>query len=112
MGIERKEAVGMIEDYNESVAFQPVCIDDRPSHDRMDGASFQRPDLDPLPLNVGVEGRMLLPAEVGQHAALGRPWEAALHSLRQGTGRRLGRCRATAVLQLPQQTVDARGRSL
>src|SRR6188768_295162 len=112
MGIERKEAVGMIEDYNESIAFQPVRIDDGPCHHRMDSTSFRGADLNPLPLDVGVKGRVLLPAEVGQHAALGWPWQTTLDPLRQRAGRRLGRCRPTALLQLPQQTVDARSRSL
>src|SRR4029079_15390632 len=112
MGIEQKEAVGMIEDYNESVAFQPVRIDDGSCHDRMNGTSFRCANLNPLPVDVGVEGRVLLPAEVAQHAALGRPWQTALDPLRQRAGRRLGRCCPTALLQFPQQTVDARSRSL
>src|SRR4026207_943378 len=112
MGIERKEAVVMSEDYSASVAFQPVRIADGPCHDRMDGTSFRCADLNPLPLDVGVEGRVLLPAEASQHAALGWPWQTALDPLRQRAGRRRGRGRPTALLQLPQQTVDARSRSL
>src|SRR5512145_432543 len=107
MRIEREKPIRMIEDYNESVAFQPVRIHDGPWHDRMDGASFHGADLNPLPLDVRVEGRMLLPAEIGEHAALRRPREAALDSLRQGSGRRPRRRRSTALLQLTQQAVDA-----
>ena len=111
MRIQGEKPVRMIEDYNESVAFQPVRIDHRSSHDRMDGAAFHGADLYPLPLDIRIEGRMLLPAEVGQHAAFSRPGKAALHSFRQRSGRRPGRRRSPALFEFAKKTVDSRGRS-
>ena len=63
MGIQRKEPIRVIKDYNESVPFQPVCIDDGPRHHRVDGAPLDRLNFDASALHIGVEGRMFLTAE-------------------------------------------------
>src|SRR5689334_17413904 len=110
MSIEREEAVGMIKDYNESVAFQPVRIDDRARHDGVDAASLGRPDLDSLPLYIRIECRMLLPTEVRHHIAFRGPGQASPHPARsQCAGRGLGSRSPTAILQLTQKAVDAGG---
>lgn len=76
MGIERKEPVRMIKDYNESIAFQPVRIDDRPWHHRMDGAPLDRLDLNTSTLHIGIENRMFLAPEEGNDFPVGLPGQA------------------------------------
>jgi len=109
MGIQRKEPIRVIEDYNESVPFQPVCINDGPWHHRVNGAPLDRLDFDASALHIGVEGRMFLTAEEGDNAPISRPRQCALDPARgDSPGRRSDRGRATALLQFAQQTVDAR----
>ena len=110
MGIQRKEPIRVIKDYNESVPFQPVCINDGPWHHRVNGAPLDRLDFDASALHIGVEGRMFLTAEEGDNTAVSRPWQCTLHPTRcdHPPGRRSDRGCATALLQFAQQTVDAR----
>src|ERR1043165_683758 len=99
----------MIKDYNESVPFQPVCIDHRPRHHGVNGTPLNRLNFNTPALDIGVEGRVFLTAEEGDDAPIGRPRQCTLHpSGGDHPGRRPGRSRATALLQLAQQTVDAR----
>jgi hypothetical protein len=112
MGIQRKEPVRVIKDYNESVPFQPVCIDDGPGHDRVNGTPLDRLDFDASALHIGVEGRMLLTAEERDNAPISRPRQCPFHPMRgDSPGRRSDCGRAAALFQFAQQTVDTRRRS-
>src|SRR5574341_1445487 len=100
----------MIEDYNESVTFQPVSINHVALHDSMNGTPFHRPDLNPLSLHVRIERRMFLPTEIRDDMSFSRPRQYALQSSRQGP-----RCggpgqrSSTTIFQFAEETVDARG---
>ena len=109
MGIQRKEPIRVVKDYNESVPFQPVCIDDGSRHDRVNGTPLDRLDFDASALHIGVEGRVFLTAEEGDNAPISRPRQRALHPTRgDHPGRRPGCGRAAALFQFAQQTVDTR----
>src|SRR5579871_3817222 len=113
MGIQRKESVGMIQDYNESVAFQPVRVDDRPGHDRVNETAFHGPDLDAFALHIGIEGRVLLPTEIRNDAAVRRPGQTALRAPREEAARRgSGRRGPSALLELTEEAVDPGSRPL
>ena len=94
MGIQREEPVGMIQDYNESVPFQPVCIDDAPGHHGMNQTPLGRTNFNPFALNIRVKGGMFLPSEERHHLSFGRPgqrpadatWERGRRGWVQGHG--------------------------
>src|SRR4029079_10830555 len=96
MGIQRKEPILMIKDYNESVPFQPVCIDNGPRHHGVNGTPLNRLNFNTPALHIGVECRMFLTAKEGDDASIGWPRQSTLHSSGGNhPGRRSGRSRAT-----------------
>src|SRR5437868_5181505 len=98
MGIQRKEPIRVIKDYNESIPFQPVCIDDGPGHDRVDGTSLDRLDFDTPALYIGIESRVFLTAEEGDNAPISRPRQRALHPTRGNHPSRWPSCVRAAAL--------------
>src|SRR5262245_28743852 len=113
MGIQRKEPVRVIKDYNESVPFQPVRVDDGSRHDRVDGTPLSRLYLDASALHIGVKGRMLLTAKEGDNVPISGPGQGTFYTRRGDSPGRGSDCgRATPLFQFAQETVDMRCRSL
>src|SRR5690242_14214574 len=75
MRIQREKSVGMIEDNDLTIPFQPVGKHHDAGHDGSNRTAFVRPNFDALSLNIGVKGRVFLTSEKGENLSIGRPMQ-------------------------------------
>src|SRR5687768_2973146 len=71
--IQGEKSVGMIQDDDLSISFQPVREYDDTRHHGSNRAPFIRSNFDALSLNIGVERRMFLPPEKGDDFSVSGP---------------------------------------
>src|SRR3989449_327982 len=63
MGVQGEKPFPMVHNREESIAPHPIRKGHHPVGDRPDDAALRGPDLNPLPLHIRVELRVLLPPE-------------------------------------------------
>src|SRR2546422_1611166 len=109
MGVQGEKPFPMVHNREESTAPHPIRKGHHPVGDRPDDAALRGPDLNPLPLHIRVELRVLLPPEQRHHISVAGPVEPALEAPQSCSGR-LGANRggrSVARLESTEEALDA-----